>query len=290
MTVAASTIPIVESVQDIGGRYRAWFVDIWGVMHNGRNAFPQASAATRAFRDQGGIVVLLSNSPRPSRAVQEQLSQFGVPDGAYDATVTSGDLTRHELSKHAGARVYHLGPGRDLPIFEGLDVTLAPPEEAELIVCTGLFDDTVETPDDYRDLLHGLAARGISMICANPDLMVERGNQLIYCAGALAALYESFGGEVIYAGKPYLPVYELALETVERLAGERIDRTLVLAIGDGLKTDIAGASDFGIDAVFVASGLHAPGEGSETLDAAHLAELFGQESKRPVAATRALNW
>jgi HAD superfamily hydrolase (TIGR01459 family) len=277
-------------VQDIGKGYRAWFVDIWGVMHNGRTAFPKASAATRAFRHQGGVVVLLSNSPRPSPAVQEQLREFGVPDGAYDATVTSGDLTRHELGKHAGARGFHLGPERDRAIFDGLDITLTGPEEAELIVCSGPFNDDVETPDDYTGLLGALAARGLLMICANPDHMVERGHRLVYCAGALAAVYETLGGKVIYAGKPHVPVYELALETAGRLAGETLDRKRVLAIGDGLKTDIAGAGSFGIDSVFVASGLHAPGEGGEALDAAHLTELFGQEGRRPIAATRGLQW
>lgn len=290
MTAASPAIPIIDSVQDIGGRYRAWFVDIWGVMHNGRTAFPSASAATRAFRDAGGVVVLLSNSPRPSPAVQEQLREFGVPNEAYDATVTSGDLTRHELGKHAGARVFHLGPERDRMIFDGLDIALTGPDEADLIVCSGPFNDDVETPDDYTDLLSALAARGLLIICANPDHMVERGHRLVYCAGALAAVYEGFGGKVIYAGKPHAPVYELALETAERLTGESIGRHQVLAIGDGLKTDIAGAGGFGIDAVFVASGLHAPGEGSETLDGAHLAELFGQETKRPIAAARALQW
>lgn len=290
MTAASFAVPIVDSVQDIGKGYRAWFVDIWGVMHNGRTAFPEASAATRAFRDQGGVVVLLSNSPRPSPAVQEQLREFGVPDGAYDATVTSGDLTRHELGKHAGARVFHLGPERDRAIFDGLDIALTGPEEAELVVCSGPFNDDVETPDDYTGLLGALAARGLLMICANPDHMVERGHRLVYCAGALAAVYETFGGKVIYAGKPHVPVYELALETAGRLAGETLDRARVLAIGDGLKTDIAGAGSFGIDAVFVASGLHAPGEGGEALDAAHLTQLFGQEGRRPIAAMRGLQW
>jgi len=290
MTATSFAVPIVDSVQDIGKGYRAWFVDIWGVMHNGRTAFPEASAATRAFRDQGGVVVLLSNSPRPSPAVQEQLREFGVPDGAYDATVTSGDLTRHELGKHAGARVFHLGPERDRAIFAGLDIALTGPEEAELVVCSGPFNDDVETPDDYTGLLGALAARGLLMICANPDHMVERGHRLVYCAGALAAVYETFGGKVIYAGKPHVPVYELALETAGRLAGETLDRARVLAIGDGLKTDIAGAGSFGIDAVFVASGLHAPGEGGEALDAAHLTQLFGQEGRRPIAAMRGLQW
>jgi HAD superfamily hydrolase (TIGR01459 family) len=290
MTATSLAIPTIDSVKDIGGRYRAWLVDIWGVMHNGQNAFPKASAATRAFRESGGVVVLLSNSPRPSPSVQEQLRHFGVPDDAYDATVTSGDLTRHELGKHPGARVFHLGPERDRSIFDGLDIALAPAEDAELVVCSGLFDDDTETPDDYQDLLRSMAARGLPMICANPDHLVERGNRLIYCAGALAAVYEDLGGKVVYAGKPHAPVYELALETMARLAGENIGWDQVLAIGDGVKTDIAGAGNLGIDAIFVASRLHAPGEGGQALDAPHLNELFGESVRRPIAATRALDW
>jgi len=202
MTIAAE-IPVIGSIEDPGSRYSAWLVDIWGVMHNGHRAFPRAIAATRAFRARGGIVVLLSNSPRPSPSVQEQLRRLGVPDDAYDATVTSGDLTRHELDKHKGAIVFHLGPERDLPIFQGLAVKLGRPEQAELVVCSGLLDDETETPDDYIGLLRTLAARKLPMICANPDHLVERGDRLVYCAGALAALYEQEGGRVIYAGKPY---------------------------------------------------------------------------------------
>ncbi|WP_141701072.1 TIGR01459 family HAD-type hydrolase [Methyloceanibacter methanicus] len=215
---ASLQIPVIESIREIGGVRRVWFVDIWGVMHNGRDAFPDASAATRAFRDTGGVVVLLSNSPRPSPDLQEQLRLIGVPDDAYDATVSSGDLTRHELAKHKGARVFHLGPDRDRPIFENAEVTLTGPEDAELIVCSGLFDDEVETPEDYVELLSSLAARGVPMICANPDHKVERGHQLLYCAGALAAAYEGLGGNAVYAGKPHRPVYELAFETAARIA------------------------------------------------------------------------
>ncbi len=190
----APEIPVLDSIEELGSRYRAWLVDIWGVMHNGHRAFPGAVAATRTFRAQGGIVVLLSNSPRPSPSVQEQLRRLGVPDDAYDATVTSGDLTRHELAKHDGAMVFHLGPERDLPIFDGLDVKLGGQEDAELVVCSGLFDDETETPEDYAELLSALAARELPMICANPDHLVERGDRLVWCAGALAALYERQGG------------------------------------------------------------------------------------------------
>lgn len=283
-------VPVIGSIKEIGSRYRAWLVDIWGVMHNGGAAFPQAGLATSAFRASGGIVVLLSNSPRPSPKVQEQLRSLGVPDDAYDTTITSGDLTRHELGKHQGARVFHLGPERDRPVFAGLDVTLSDWMDADLVVCTGLFDDDVETPDDYAELLGNMAARKLTMICANPDHMVERGNKLIYCAGALAAAYEARGGTVIYAGKPYAPVYDLALETIAGLAGGEISKDQVLAIGDGVNTDIAGAGNLGIDAVFVASALHAPGEGGQMLDPPHVAELFAHTKRRPLAATHALSW
>ncbi|MGH6865810.1 MAG: TIGR01459 family HAD-type hydrolase [Methyloceanibacter sp.] len=290
MDLETAAIPVVGSVKEIGARYRAWLVDIWGVMHNGCDAFPGAVAATRAFREGGGIVILLSNSPRPSPAVQHQLRQFGVPDEAYDATVTSGDLTRHELGKHKGALVFHLGPERDRPIFAGLDVTLVDHDEAELIVCSGLFDDESETPDDYVDLLRLLAARKLPMTCANPDHLVERGHRLIYCAGALAAIYERAGGSVVYAGKPYRPIYDLALETAADLAGSRVGKDEVLAIGDGVNTDIAGAAGMGIDAVFVASGLHVRLDDGEGFGVSHVAELFAESQGRPLAATHALSW
>ena len=290
MSVTPPAIPVLDSIEGLSGRYRAWLVDIWGVIHNGRRSFPRAVAAAQAFRAQGGIVVLLSNSPRPSPSAQDQLRGLGVPDACYDATVTSGDLTRHELAKHPGALVFHLGPERDRGIFDGLDVVLAGPDEAELIVCSGLFDDETETPDDYADLLRDLAARDLPMICANPDHLVERGAELVYCAGALAAVYEREGGSVVYAGKPYAPIYELALETIDRLAGESVAKDAVLAIGDGINTDIAGAAAAGIDSVFVASGLHVPGGGEKELDRDHLAELFAHAKRRPLGAIRALAW
>jgi HAD superfamily hydrolase (TIGR01459 family) len=295
MMLIAPTIPVISSIKEIGPSYRAWLVDIWGVMHNGRRAFPGAIAAAGNFRARGGIVVLLSNSPRPTPGVQEQLCRLGVPDDAYDVTVTSGDLTRYELGKHKDATVFHLGAARDLPIFDGISVRLGTPEDAELVVCSGLFDDETETPQDYVELLQKLALRKLPMICANPDHLVERGDKLVYCAGALAAIYEKLGGSVLYAGKPHPPIYELALKTISDLAGRSVTKAEVLAIGDGVNTDIAGAGRFGIDSVFVASGLHVPansgGEaGPETLDERHLAELFADAKRRPLGAMRALAW
>jgi HAD superfamily hydrolase (TIGR01459 family) len=295
MTVASSEIPVIHSIDELGSRYAAWLVDIWGVMHNGHRAHAGAVAATRSFRGQGGVVVLLSNAPRPSAAVEEQLRRLGVPDDAYDAIVTSGDLTRHELAKHGNAKVFHLGPERDRPIFEDLAVRLVAPEDAELVVCTGLFDDETETPADYAALLGGLASRELSMICANPDHLVERGDRLVWCAGALAALYEGHGGSVVYAGKPHAPIYQLAFDTVGKLAGRLVPLREILAIGDGVMTDIAGATGLGLGSVFVASGLHAPENGddeevADLLDARHLEGLFAQAKVKPLAAIRTLVW
>lgn len=290
IAVSADDIPVLASIAEIGSGYDAWLVDIWGVMHNGVRAYPDAVEATRRFRAQGGIVVLLSNSPRPAPSLQAQLTQFGVPATSYDATISSGDLTRHELEKHAGTRVFHLGPERDLPIFTGLDVERVDAGAAEFVVCTGLFHDDTETPDDYFDLLRDFAGRKLTMLCANPDRMVERGHHLIYCAGALAEVYAELGGSVIYAGKPYPPIYDLALETIAGLTGRAVPRSGVLAIGDGVHTDMAGAADFGVDAVFVASGLHRPKTASGAdLDGVHLAELF-EGRKAPRAAMATLVW
>lgn len=305
-----STIPILSEIAPLGQRYPAWLVDIWGVMHNGLSAYQEAVAATKVFRARGGAVVLLSNSPRPSEAVQAQLRELGVSDDAYDTTVTSGDLTRHELSRRPGLKVLHIGPERDRPIFNGLDVTLVEAAQAELVVCSGLYNDEAETPADYNDLLEDLATRSVPMLCANPDHMVERGSRLIYCAGALADLFEDFGGNPVYAGKPYRPVYDLAFERLSEIMGREVAAEEVLAIGDGVNTDMAGAAQFGLDAVFIAGGLHASDlktigskkrgakadnaaqqNASEAeldhLDGAALATFFGRR-KRPVAAMHLL--
>ena len=288
MSLSTETIPVIDAIAPLGKGYAAWLVDIWGVMHNGVRAFPPAVEATRRYREQGGIVILLSNSPRPSKPLQRQLTNLGASEESYDTTVSSGDLTRHELAKHAGARIFHLGPERDLPIFKDLDLTRVDAKDAELVVCTGLFNDETETPEDYEVLLRELAGRKLTMLCANPDHLVERGHSLVYCAGALAQLYEEDGGEVIYAGKPYLPIYELAEETIAGIAGRKVARSEILAIGDGIRTDMAGAAEFGLDAVFVASGLHV-GPGREGLDDLRLAELF-EGRKAPRAAMPALAW
>lgn len=286
------SIPILPSIAPLAGRYDTWLSDIWGVMHNGAQAFAGACDACTRFRQQGGVVVLISNAPRPHDAVAAQLDKFGVPRSAYDAIITSGDVTRGLLAKEAGRTVFHLGPDRDRGVFQA-DVRLAPAATADLVVNTGLFNDLEETPADYDALLNGLRARGVPMICANPDLMVEKGDKLLYCAGALAQSYEAMGGRVIYAGKPHLPVYEQAFALVANALAARsprraFDKSRVLAIGDGMRTDMAGAEKAGLDALFIPSLLHTGGH--DLTNSEEIAALFKETSFRPIGAQLGLRW
>lgn len=281
-------IPVLTAIAPLAHSTTAWLVDIWGVMHNGVTPFAEAVAACERFRSSGGLVLLLSNSPRPAAGVTAQLDQIGVARSAYDGIVSSGDATRRLIAEWGARAVFHLGPERDRPLFDGLPVRIVNADQAEGVVCSGLFDDSTETPDDYREILTGLRGRDLPMICANPDLRVERGGQIIYCAGAIAAAYADIGGKVTYAGKPYLPVYEMAFAELQTLSGTALDRGLVLAIGDGVKTDIAGAASAGIRSVYIASAIHMGDD--QALDASTLSRLFPEPAGRPVAAMAQLSW
>ena len=255
---------IVTGLSQVTGRYDVLLCDVWGVIHNGREAFPAACAALARFREHHGPVVLISNSPRPSSAVAVQLDKLGVPRAAWSALVTRGDATRALLSDVAPGPVWKLGAVKDEPLYDGLDLAYAGPESAAVISCTGLEHDTVETPEDYRERLAVAAARKIPMICANPDRRVHFGGQLIWCAGGLADLYEDLGGgPVTMAGKPFAPIYDLTLAQARSLAGAPVDRSRALCIGDGAHTDLLGANNQGLDVLFVAGGLH----GEHVLDA-----------------------
>ncbi len=290
MSIETSPIPILESIACLARRYDAWLVDIWGVMHNGLSPFPQAVEACRLFREGGGTVILISNAPRPRETVAEQLLEVGVPADCYDGIATSGDVTRTLIASYAGKALFHLGPKRDLPIFDDMNVTLGGVGDSAAVVCSGLYDDETETPDDYAGLLAELLAHGLPMICANPDIKVERGDRLLYCAGAIAEAYEQLGGQVIYAGKPYKPVYDLALALVTAKRGSALPLHRVVAIGDGIRTDIAGAAARKIDSVFIASGVHVAGGRETALDAGTLMLLFAGSKARPVAALTQLSW
>lgn len=288
MSIMRETTEIIHTVASLAERYDLWLCDIWGVVHNGLAAFPQAHGALAAFRRAGGTVVLITNAPRPSDRVAGQLDRLGVPRTAYDAIVSSGDVTRHLIAELNGGPIYHLGPERDLPVFEGLDHRLTDEAQAAAVVCTGLFDDTHETPEDYRAQLERFATRRLPMICANPDLVVERGQEVVYCAGALAKAYEAIGGPVAYAGKPYAPIYEIAREVAETRRGKALDKTRILAIGDGLRTDMAGAAGWGVDALFIPSAIHVAQ--GRPLDPSLIEELFPADTPRPVAAIQRLRW
>jgi HAD superfamily hydrolase (TIGR01459 family) len=244
--------------------YPVWFCDIWGVVHNGLTCYEAAAQALSQHRKKGGIVILVTNAPRTSRDVIRQLADIGVPADAYDCLVTSGDVTQTLVTDHAKGKVYHLGPPRDLSIFHGQAVQRVPLAQAHAVLCTGLADDTVETPDDYNDLLWRMKQLRLPMICANPDKIVRKGNRLLYCAGALAEKYSAMGGDVLMAGKPYEPIYTLALQIAGTIAGHAIDKSKVLAIGDGPETDIKGAADYGLAVVLIADGVT---DASDGLDA-----------------------
>jgi len=214
-----------------------------------------------------------------------------VPRAAYDGIISSGDVTHALIAARAGQRVFHIGPKRDLPIFEGLDAPLAPLESADYAVCSGLTDDTVETPQDYQDLIERMRVRGLPMICANPDVVVERGHELVYCAGAIADLYAAAGGEVIYAGKPYRPIYEQALSIAQSARGAPADHERVLAIGDSVRTDLKGAAAFGIDCVFVTAGIHAEELGGrDSPNASALSGILAAAGVAPKAVMHRLAW
>jgi HAD superfamily hydrolase (TIGR01459 family) len=284
--------PFIAHFATLAGDYDVALCDVWGVVHNGVVAAPEACDALTRFRERGGTVVLITNAPRPGeRVARTILDRLGVPSAAYDGIISSGDVTRALIAARAGARVFHIGPERDLPLFDGLDSPMAPLERADYVVCSGLLDDTVETPRDYEELVARMHARALPMICANPDVVVERGDKLVYCAGAIADLYAAAGGDVVYAGKPYRPIYEQALGLAEAARGQRVQQHRLLAIGDSVRTDLKGAAAFGIDALFVTAGIHAEelGDGSDP-DAAALSGIFAAAGVAPKAVMHRLSW
>lgn len=246
----------IETLKSVTDGRKAILCDVWGVLHNGVTAFAPASAALRQAREDGLTVVLITNSPRPHDGVKKQLQLIGVPDDAYDGIVTSGDVTR-TLIAEGPRQVFHIGPDHDLPIFDGLDVELVEEREAAVIACTGLFDDENETPEDYAEMLERARSRNLPFICANPDIVVERGDRLIWCAGSLAREYGQLGGRTLIAGKPHAPIYQRAMAMVNDLRGEDVAKSDMLAIGDALTTDVKGAMQAGVPLLFISDGIHA---------------------------------
>ncbi|WP_029075820.1 TIGR01459 family HAD-type hydrolase [Kaistia adipata] len=262
MTNTTSPLP-VAGLSDLAAQYPVVLSDVWGVIHNGVRAFAPACEALRRYRAQGGIVVLITNAPRTHQHIIDQMTGLGVGRDCYDGIVTSGDVTRGLLEARGAAKTFHVGNEREKSLYDGLPLQLVGEDEAELISCTGLFDDSVETPDDYAGRFEAWRKRDLPMICANPDIVVERGDRFVWCAGSLAQRYTALGGTSAVAGKPNPPIYEAALRKVAELNGGAVSREKVLAIGDGAPTDLRGACQEAIDVLFVTGGIHSASFGPE---------------------------
>jgi HAD superfamily hydrolase (TIGR01459 family) len=270
--------------------YEVVLCDVWGVVHNGVEAFADACHALEEFRRAGGTVILITNAPRPGALVVTMLDRLKVPRAAYDSIVSSGDVTRSIIVSRGSETAYHIGPERDVPMFEGI-ARLGPLERADYVVCSGLFDDTTESPEDYRDLVARMLQRSLPMVCANPDVVVERGDKLVYCAGAIADLYAAAGGKVLFAGKPFRPIYEEALASARASRGRETAHERVLAIGDSVRTDLQGAANFGVDCLFMTGGIHAEELGGRDHPGTTvLGDIFASAGLSPKAVMRRLVW
>ncbi len=293
-SMSASPLPIrvLSGLSEIAERYDILLCDIWGVVHNGVQAHEAACDAMVRFRQQGGNIVLVSNAPRAGSEIMDHLDAFSVPRAAYDDLSTSGDVTLTLMQERRGLPLHHIGPARDVPMFEASGYPRFPLDEAQYVVCTGLVDDETETPQDYAHLLAEMKRRGLPMLCANPDLVVERGNRLIYCAGALGDAYRDLGGPVLYAGKPYRRVYDMATAKAEAKRGQPTGKARILAVGDAIRTDVRGANDYGVDVVFVTAGIHAEAIHSihGHIESARLRDFVAGADATPTYVMRHLSW
>ena len=288
-----SNVPsIIAHAGPILARYDVIFCDVWGVIHNGHTAFEGACQALEKFRSGGGTVILVTNAPVPKQRVADMLASRHVPASAWDDIVSSGDLALDHVAARGFQALHCIGPqDRDKALFSALRARSVPLAEAEAIICTGLNDDRNETPDDYRPLLEQALAKRLPFVCANPDLVVDVGGTLLYCAGAIADLYVHMGGDVFWAGKPYLNTYETAHQKAEAHRNANVERNKILVIGDALRTDLKGAENYGCDALFIASGIHR----HETVDgidlsATKLSDLFGPGAPPALGAMLELAW
>ncbi len=285
-----TALRFADNLRDLTKDVDVILSDVWGVIHDGVKGFPPACQALQSFREQGGTVIMITNAPRPADSVQRQLRKMEISDETYDAIVSSGDLTRNYVASHLGQSFLMIGPERDNPMLRGLDVKLTTLEQADTIICTGPFNDEVETEEDYRSMMEEALKRNLTFICANPDIVVERGHRLITCAGAIAELYRSLGGDVIFYGKPHQPIYDRALELAAAKRGKTRPLNRVLAIGDSVRTDLTGANRMGLDCLFLTRGIHAVEfEGLDIADRFSVQRVFG-EVKPPLALMQDLKW
>ncbi|WP_342359197.1 TIGR01459 family HAD-type hydrolase [Terrarubrum flagellatum] len=287
-----SVVPVASGLSSLVQDIDLLLVDVWGVLHNGLAAHPAAGDALTKFRARGGFVVLVSNAPRGGDIVVGMLDRLGVPRTAYDGVVTSGDVSRAILARERPETLAYIGPDKDRVVFAGLKIRETDIAAADIALCTGLFNDEGETPDDYRAQLEACLARNLTMICANPDLIVERGAELLWCAGAIADKYERMGGRVVWTGKPHRVIYDAALDLAGLTLKKPIDLSRVMAIGDAIRTDVAGAAGLGVRSLMIADGIHAKDlfRGQRAIDAEKAQAFFATAEFKPDAAMARLAW
>lgn len=289
-----SDYPRIHGLGEIARDYSCILCDVWGVIHNGARSFESSIDALVRFRGEtGGAVSLITNAPRPHGPIVQQLAMLNVPEAAFDCVVTSGDVTLSLIEKAIAddEKIWFVGPERDESIFDGMEPEFADADEATVIVCTGLFDDTTEEPADYVPTLERLLERNVPMICANPDIVVDRDGKHTFCAGAIAEAYRAIGGRVDMAGKPYGPIYDEAFSRLEDATGIRFGRERVLCIGDGINTDVRGANNEGLDTLFITGGIHDTEVGAAgEPDAAGVASRLMQEGLEIAGFMPKLHW
>jgi HAD superfamily hydrolase (TIGR01459 family) len=286
------TPTILTSAEAFLKRYDVLLCDIWGVVHDGRIAYPSANDSLPRFRAQGGTVVLVSNAPMTGAAIADLLDDKGVKRAAWDAIVGSGDIAISQIAAQGYANVFGIGPRpRDNSFFDAIPNLVATLDQADAIACTGLVHERIETAENYRELLKEALELGLPFVCVNPDLAVHVGTELLPCAGAIATLYESMGGKVFWCGKPHPSAYATGLQVAERLRGGKADKSRVLGIGDAVRTDLKSAATAGVDALFIAQGLHRDEVvRNGTVDASRLAELLNLNNAHPTATMLGLTW
>jgi HAD superfamily hydrolase (TIGR01459 family) len=292
----------ISGLSQIAWRYDVILCDVWGVVHNGMAHYPEAVGALARFRERGGTVVLITNAPRPASGIERMLRRLDVPRNSYDAIVSSGDVTVSLMLERGDKAPHHVGPPRDNSLFRevaersGRPDPRVPFEAADYVVCTGLVDDVHERLEDYDPLLQEMQEKQMEFICANPDIVVHSGERLIYCAGAIAERYAAMGGPVVQAGKPYPEIYKRAIAAAAATHGSGKSKPRVLAIGDGLATDLKGAIEAQIDMLFVSSGihrdrLHPEDRSGIPLDPDTLSDLLDEYGvKPPMGTISTLTW
>ncbi len=284
-------IPVYSAARELMSQYDVVFCDIWGVVHDGVTAYEAGCEALTHFRDAGGTVVLVSNAPCTAAMLVDVLAEKNVPADCWDAIVPSGDLALAHISKQNFTEVHHLGPARNNRLFDNVSFSRVAMNQAEVLLCTGLINERTEEPEQYRTHLEQALADDLPLVCANPDLVVDVGGVLIPCAGSIARLYEDIGGSVYWAGKPFTTAYEAAHRQAQALRGDPVQKSRILAIGDAVRTDIAGASAYGIDALFIGQGIHRDVVMPDgTIEPAALGELFSGDAPQAVAAMTGLAW